>query len=124
MAPLDAGTATVGSGGSGLARWLPIAGWLRGYERGWLLRDGVAGVTVWALMVPEAMAYAGIAGVPVQYGLYAIPLALLGYAIFGSSRELVVGPSASVVALSAAAVGAVAGSRSRPVTPSRSWSGH
>jgi sulfate permease, SulP family len=53
-------------------------------------------------MVPEAMAYAGIAGVPVQYGLYAIPLALPGYPIFGSSRELVVGPSASVVALSAA----------------------
>jgi sulfate permease, SulP family len=53
-------------------------------------------------MVPEAMAYVGIAGVPVQYGLYAIPLALLGYPIFGSSRELVVGPSASVVALSAA----------------------
>jgi SulP family sulfate permease len=53
-------------------------------------------------MVPEAMAYLGIAGVPVQYGLYAIPLALLGYPIFGSSRELVAGPSASVVALSAA----------------------
>ena len=102
MAPSDAGTATAGSGGSWLARWLPIAGWLRGYERGWLLPDGVAGVTVWALMVPEAMAYAGIAEVPVQYGLYAIPLALLGYPIFGSSRELVVGPSASVVALSAA----------------------
>ena len=65
-------------------------------------------------MVPEAMAYAGIAGVPVQYGLYAIPLALLGYAIFGSSRELVVGPSASVVALSAAAVGAVAVAKADP----------
>jgi sulfate permease, SulP family len=106
-----AGKTGAGPGGSGLARWLPIVGWLRGYERGWLLRDGVAGVTVWALMVPEAMAYAGIAGVPVQYGLYAIPLALAGYAVFGSSRELVVGPSASVVALSAAAVGAVAAAK-------------
>jgi MFS superfamily sulfate permease-like transporter len=115
MAPSDAGTATAGSGGSGLARWLPIVGWLRGYDRGWLLPDGIAGVTVWALMVPEAMAYAGIAGVPVQYGLYAIPLALVGYAVFGSSsRELVVGPSASVVALSAAAVGAVAVAKADP----------
>jgi sulfate permease, SulP family len=107
----DAGKAGAGPGGSGLARWLPIVGWLREYRPGWLLRDGIAGVTVWALMVPEAMAYAGIAGVPVQYGLYAIPLALAGYAVFGSSRELVVGPSASVVALSAAAVGAVAAAK-------------
>ena len=67
MAPSDAGTATAGSGRSGLARWLPIVGWLREYDRGWLLPDGIAGVTVWVLMVPEAMAYAGIAGVPVQY---------------------------------------------------------
>jgi sulfate permease, SulP family len=98
----------------GLARRLPILGWLPKYERRWLPLDAIAGITVWALMVPEAMAYAGIAGVPVQYGLYAIPLALLGYAIFGSSRELFVGPSASVVALSAAAVGAVAVAKADP----------
>jgi MFS superfamily sulfate permease-like transporter len=40
--------------------------WIRNYDRSWLLRNGIAGVTVWALMVPEAMAYAGIARVPVQ----------------------------------------------------------
>jgi MFS superfamily sulfate permease-like transporter len=56
MAPSDAGTATASSGGAGLARWLPIVGWLREYDRGWLLPDGIAGVTVWALMVPEAKA--------------------------------------------------------------------
>jgi SulP family sulfate permease len=89
----------------------------------WLLRDGVAGVTVWALMVPEAMAYVGIAGVPVQYGLHAIPLALLGYAIFGSSRELVVGPSASTVALSASAVGAVAVAKADPNAAASQLSG-
>jgi hypothetical protein len=68
MAPSDAGTATAGSGGSGLARWLPIAGWLREYDRSWLLQDGIAGITVRALMVPEAMAYAGIAGSPCSTG--------------------------------------------------------
>jgi sulfate permease, SulP family len=71
------------------------------------------------LMVTEAMAYADIARVPVEYGLYAIPLALAGYAIFGSSRELVIGPSASVVALSAAAVGAVATRAASRPAPSR-----
>jgi sulfate permease, SulP family len=54
--------------GPGLARWLPIVGRSWKYHRSWLLRDGVAGITVWALMVPEAMAYVGIAGVPVEYG--------------------------------------------------------
>ena len=54
----------------------------------------MAALTVWALLVPEALAYAGIAGVPVQYGLYAAPFALLAYAVFGSSRHMVFGPSA------------------------------
>jgi hypothetical protein len=115
MAPSDAGTATAGSGRSGLARWLPIMSWLREYDRGWLLPDGIAGVTVWVLMVPEATAYAGIAGVPVQYRAVRHPAgsARLCYAISGSSRELAVGPSASVVALSASAVGAVAVAKAR-----------
>jgi SulP family sulfate permease len=92
----------------GLRQWLPVLAWLPAYDKKWLSRDAIAGATVWALMVPEAIAYAAIAGVPAEYGLYTIPLALLGYAVFGSSRELVVGPSAAVVTLSAAAVGAVA----------------
>lgn len=101
--------------GAGALAWrLPILGWLPKYRRKWLPFDAIAGITVWALMVPEAMAYAGIAGVPVQYGLYAVPLALLGYAMFGSSRELFVGPSAAVVALSASAVGGVAIAKADP----------
>lgn len=66
--------------------------------------DIIAAITVWALLVPEAMAYAGIAGVPPEAGLYAAPLALLGYAIFGTSRQLNVGPSSTVAALSAVIV--------------------
>jgi sulfate permease, SulP family len=87
-------------------RWLP--GWLRGYDRAWLSVDVMAGLTIWALMVPQAMAYAGIAGVPVQNGLYVMPLAVVGYALLGSSRHLFVGPSATVATLSASSVAVVA----------------
>jgi SulP family sulfate permease len=89
-------------------KYLPLLAWLPGYDRGLLTRDVVAGITVWALAVPESMAYAGIAGVPVQYGLYAIPLALLGYVVFGSCRQLFVGPSATVASISAVVVGGAA----------------
>jgi sulfate permease, SulP family len=92
---------------SWLRRHLPILEWLPRYDRSWLPRDAMAGLTVWALAVPESMAYAGIAGIPVQYGLYAIPLALVAYIIVGSSRELFVGPSATVATLSAAAIAPV-----------------
>jgi SulP family sulfate permease len=70
--------------------------------------DVMAGLTIWALMVPQAMAYAGIAGVPVQNGLDAMPLAVVGYALFGTSRHLFVGPSATVATLSASSVALVA----------------
>jgi high affinity sulfate transporter 1 len=83
---------------------MPITAWLPAYEKKWLAGDIVAALTVWALLVPEALAYAGIAGVPVQYGLYAAPFALLAYAVFGSSRHMVFGPSAEGAAVSAAVV--------------------
>ncbi|WP_349294574.1 SulP family inorganic anion transporter [Baekduia alba] len=86
-------------------------GSLHGYRRGWLRGDLIAGLTVWAVLVPEALAYATIAGVSPVVGLYAAPPALLLYAMFGSSRHLVVGPMSATAALSAATVGAlVAGS--------------
>ena len=91
-----------------MRKYIPLLTWLPGYDRGLLTRDVVAGITVWALAVPESMAYAGIAGVPVQYGLYAIPLALLGYVVFGSCRQLFVGPSATVASISAVVVGGAA----------------
>jgi sulfate permease, SulP family len=81
---------------------------LRRYQRSWLSRDLTAGLTVWAVLVPEALAYASIAGVSPAVGLYAAPSALLFYAAFGSSRHLVVGPMSATAALSAAAVGTVA----------------
>jgi SulP family sulfate permease len=87
-------------------KWLPE--WLRGYDRAWLPVDVMAGLTIWALMVPQALAYAGIAGVPVQNGLYVMPLAAVGYALLGSSRHLFVGPSATVATLSASSVAVVA----------------
>jgi sulfate permease, SulP family len=81
-----------------------VFGWLAGYDRAWLRGDLVAGLTVWAVLVPEALAYATIAGVSPVIGLYAAPPALILYAAFGSSRHLVVGPMSATAALSAAAV--------------------
>jgi SulP family sulfate permease len=71
---------------------LPVFKSLSGYQRSWLSRDLVAGLTVWAVLVPEALAYASIAGVSPVVGLYAAPAALILYAAFGSSKHLVVGP--------------------------------
>ena len=77
---------------------------LRGYDRRWLRGDLVAGLTVWAVLVPESLAYASIAGVSPVIGLYAAPAALILYAAFGSSRHLIVGPMSATAALSAATV--------------------
>src|ERR1700712_4225454 len=77
---------------------------LRGYERAWVRTDMLAGLTVWAVLVPEALAYASIAGVSPVVGLYAAPAALVFYAAFGSSRHLVVGPMSATAALSASTV--------------------
>ncbi|MCB1285142.1 MAG: SulP family inorganic anion transporter [Microthrixaceae bacterium] len=87
---------------------IPVFRSLSGYQRAWLSSDLVAGLTVWAVLVPEALAYATIAGVSPVVGLYAAMPALVLYAAFGSSRHLVVGPMAATAALSAAAVGDIA----------------
>ena len=83
-------------------RWrrVPVVSWLPRYERGWLRGDLVAGAVVAALAVPQALGYASIAGAPVEVGLYAVPVALVAYAVFGSSRQLVVGPVSTVSVLS------------------------
>jgi sulfate permease, SulP family len=78
------------------------------YRGEWLRGDVIAGLTVWAVLVPEALAYASIAGVSPVVGLYAAPGALILYAALGSSRHLVTGPMAATAALSAAVVGDVA----------------
>jgi sulfate permease, SulP family len=89
-------------------RILPILGWLPTYRRQWLLSDVFAGLALWAVMVPEGMAYAGIVGVPPVMGLYTIVPALLAYAVLGTSRQLVVGPDTATGLISALTVGAVA----------------
>lgn len=79
---------------------IPILDWLPDYSRTWLRGDLIAALTLWALLVPESMAYAGIAGVPPEAGLYLAPLALITYAVLGTSRHLSVGATASMSILS------------------------
>ncbi|MFD7307919.1 SulP family inorganic anion transporter [Promicromonospora sp. NPDC059942] len=86
-----------------------------GFQRSWLRPDIVAGLAVWAVLVPEALAYATIAGVPPVVGLYAAVPALALYAIAGTSRQLVVSPMSATAALSAGIVASVAGADGDPV---------
>lgn len=90
--------------GTAADRSPPVFNTLGGYNRSWLRSDILAGLTVWAVLIPESLAYASIAGVSPVVGLYAAPPALILYAAFGSSRHLVVGPMSATAALSAAAV--------------------
>lgn len=87
-----------------LRRVLPISADLEDYNRTWLSGDLAAAITVWAIVVPESMAYASVAGMPAETGLYAATIPLLAYALLGSSRRITVGPSAAVAALSFATV--------------------
>jgi sulfate permease, SulP family len=89
-------------------RLLPILSWLPSYRSEWLLPDVLAGLAVWAVMVPESMAYAGIVGVPPIMGLYTIVPPLIAYALVGTSRLLVVGPDTATGLISALTVGAIA----------------
>jgi SulP family sulfate permease len=94
--------------GSTAQRLLPVLTWLPAYRRDWLLPDVLAGLAVWAVMVPEGMAYAGIVGVPPIMGLYTIVPPLIAYALLGTSRQLVVGPDTATGLISALTVGAIA----------------
>src|SRR5437588_7049404 len=81
-----------------------MAGWIRTYDRRWLKGDLVAGIAVAALIVPKNLGYTGIAGVPLQNGLYAAAAGAILYAIFGSSRQISTGPSSGLAAVAASAV--------------------
>ncbi len=89
--------------------FVPGVGVARSYRREWLRRDLVAGVVLTALLVPQGMAYAELAGLPPVTGLYATLVPLLAYAVFGPSRILVLGPDSALAPLVAAAVIPVAG---------------
>src|SRR6476620_1620277 len=85
-------------------RLVTLAGWIRSYRREWLRHDLLAGVIVTALIVPKNLGYAGIAGIPLQNGLYAAAAGAILYAIFGTSRQISTGPSSGLAAVAASAV--------------------
>ena len=92
----------------GAWRFLPGLYRLRHYERGWLRPDVLAGAGVAAYLIPQVMAYAEVAGLPAIVGLWAISVALLCYALLGSSRQLSVGPESTTALMTAAVVGPLA----------------
>ncbi len=90
---------------SGLRRYVPAADWLPRYQLGDLRYDAIAGATIWGLLVPEMIAYAGLAGLPPQAGLYTLLVTLAAYAIFGTSRHVVAaGTSAAAVLLASTVI--------------------
>jgi len=96
----------------GVAAWLryfPAAVWLAEYKAAWLPGDLIAGVTLAAYAIPVSLAYAGLAGLPPQAGIYGYLLGGLGYALFGSSRQLAVGPTSAVSLMVGGTVAAMAG---------------
>lgn len=86
---------------------MPIVEWLPKYQASWIRSDILAGASVWAVLVPLALAYSGLAGVDPVIGLLTLPLALLAYAVFGGLRLMVVGPDAAVAVLSGAAIASI-----------------
>lgn len=99
------------STGRGLANWfLHVAPsrWLADYRVAWLPADAVAGVTLAAYAIPVSLAYATLAGLPPQVGVYGYLLGGLGYALLGSSRQLAIGPTSAISLMIAATVGAMA----------------
>jgi SulP family sulfate permease len=92
---------------SAVRRHVPITVWLPGYQRSWLRPDVIAGLTLWGILVPEAIAYAGMAGAPVKAGLYALLLSLPIFAILGTTRQLVCAATSSTSIMLAAVVAPV-----------------
>lgn len=86
----------------------PPAQWLAGYRSAWLPSDIVAGVTLAAYAIPVSLAYAALAGLPPQIGIYGYMLGGIGYALFGASRQMAVGPTSAISLMIAASVGALA----------------
>jgi high affinity sulfate transporter 1 len=91
-----------------ISRYVPILTWGRSYDSKWLQPDVLAGVTVAAFSVPENMAYASLAGLPPQYGMYASLIALIAYAVFGTSRQLSVGVTSALSIMVAGTLGGMA----------------
>jgi SulP family sulfate permease len=88
--------------------WFPPARWLAEYSAAWLPGDIVAGITLAAYAIPVSLAYAGLAGLPPQTGIYGYMLGGLGYALLGSSRQLAIGPTSAIALMIAGTVGDMA----------------
>ena len=93
---------------SALLRYIPPVRWLAGYRPAWLSHDLIAGVTLAAYAIPVSLAYATLAGLPPQVGIYGYLLGGLGYALLGSSRQLAVGPTSAISLMVAATVSGMA----------------
>lgn len=88
--------------------YVPPARWLLEYRADWLPRDAIAGLTLAAYAIPVALAYAALAGLPPQAGVYGYLLGGFGYALLGSSRQLAIGPTSAISLMIAGTVGAMA----------------
>ena len=92
-----------------MARLLPPLQWVREYRAGWLRHDAAAGITLAAYAIPVSLAYASLAGVPPQHGIYCYLAAGIAYALFGTSRQLAVGPTSAISLLVGATLVGMAG---------------
>src|SRR6266404_4539023 len=88
--------------------WFPPGRWLSEYRPSWLPGDAIAGMTLAAYAIPVSLAYATLAGLPPQVGIYGYLLGGLGYALLGSSRQLAIGPTSAISLMIAGTVGAMA----------------
>jgi high affinity sulfate transporter 1 len=102
---------------SGLGRFVSVLEGIRPYQRSWLQADIVAGITLAALAIPEVMGYTKIAGMPVITGLYTILIPIAAFALFGSSRHLVVGADSATAAIMFAGIAGLGISGLQPATP-------
>ncbi|HDZ56403.1 hypothetical protein LCGC14_0657970 [marine sediment metagenome] len=91
-----------------IAAYLPILGWLKGYRGDTLISDSLAAIIVTLMLVPQALAYALLAGLPPEVGLYASMIPLVVYALFGTSATLAIGPVAVASLMTASALGGIA----------------
>jgi len=103
-----------GAANTAVGRWLPGFLQVKSYQRKWLTEDLVAGLVLSALLVPQGMAYAELAGLPPVTGLYTSMLCLLGYAVFGPSRILVLGPDSALGPMIAATILPLVGANGNP----------
>src|SRR5437868_8703216 len=90
-------------------RFFPPAEWFSAYRAAWLRHDIIAGITLAAYAIPVSLAYAALAGLPPQIGVYGYMLGGIGYALLGSSRQLAIGPTSAISLMIASSVGAMAG---------------